>query len=43
MVTLKEHKADMIFDIIHIDGGHGYELAKNDLYECKNFQMKIQY
>ena len=31
MITLKEHKTDMIFDIIHIDGGHGYEVAKNDL------------
>lgn len=40
MITLKEHKADMIFEIIHIDGGHGYELAKNDLLECKKFSNK---
>ena len=40
MITLKEHKADRIFEIIHIDGGHGYNIAKNDLVECKKFSNK---
>jgi predicted O-methyltransferase YrrM len=38
--TLKSYKADMAFDIIHIDGGHHIGIAKNDLYECKKFSHK---
>ena len=35
--TLKTYNSNMKFDIIHIDGGHGYDAAKSDLIECKKF------
>ena len=35
--TLKIYNSNEKFDVIHIDGGHGYEPAKSDLYECKKF------
>lgn len=38
--TLKEYNNDTKFDLIHIDGGHGYDVAKNDLLECKKFRHK---
>ncbi len=38
--TLKTYNSNEKFDIIHIDGGHGYNPAKSDLHECKKFAHK---
>ena len=38
--TLKTYKECIKFDIIHIDGGHGYNVAKSDLLNCKKFTHK---
>lgn len=38
--TLRDYNEAPAFDLIHIDGGHGYSAAKSDLYECKKFSTK---
>ena len=35
-IPLYSKKYDNKFDLIFIDGGHSYEVAKNDLLNCKN-------
>ena len=37
--TLKTYNSNIKFDIIHIDGGHGYNIAKSDLYKCKKHKF----
>ena len=39
-VTLPEYNENMLFDLIHIDGGHGVDIAKADLINCKKFSNK---
>jgi len=39
-VTLPEYNENMLFDLIHIDGGHGVDIAKADLINCKKFSDK---
>lgn len=34
--TIKELPLE-VFDLIFIDGGHDYDIAKSDLYNCKSF------
>lgn len=38
--TLKSYDPTSRFDIIHIDGGHGYNAASSDLTECRKFSTK---
>ena len=38
--TLKSYDSTSKFDLIHIDGGHGYNAASSDLSECKKFSTK---
>jgi len=38
--TLKSYDPTSKFDLIHIDGGHGYNAASSDLTECKKFSTK---
>ena len=38
--TLPNYKVTIKYDIIHIDGGHGYDCAKNDLLNCQKFAHK---
>jgi hypothetical protein len=38
--TLKKNEDGFIFELIHIDGGHGVDLVKNDLNNCKKFSDK---
>jgi len=39
-VTLPEYNENVLFDLIHIDGGHGVDIAKADLINCKRFSNK---
>lgn len=36
-ITLPQYNENMLFDLIHIDGGHGIDIAKADLINCKRF------
>jgi len=37
LITLKEYKNDIKYDVIHIDGGHSPICVTNDLINCKQF------
>ena len=34
-IEIPKYKNELIFDLIHIDGGHGEECATQDLINCK--------
>jgi len=35
--TLLKYSATKVYDLIHIDGGHGQKTAENDIRNCKKF------
>ena len=35
--TLPKYNATKIYDLIHVDGGHGVKTAENDIRNCKKF------
>lgn len=38
--TIPKYETDIKYDLIFIDGGHSYEVAKADLFNCKRFAHK---
>jgi predicted O-methyltransferase YrrM len=38
--TIPKYDSDIKYDLIFIDGGHSYEVAKADLHNCKRFAHK---
>ena len=38
--TIPKYETDIKFDLIFIDGGHSYEVARADLMNCKRFAHK---
>lgn len=38
--TIPKYETDIKFDLIFIDGGHSYEVARADLMNCKRFSHK---
>jgi predicted O-methyltransferase YrrM len=38
--TIPKYETDIKYDLIFIDGGHSYEVAKADLLNCKRFAHK---
>lgn len=35
--TLVNFQSDMKYDLIHIDGGHGVDVLRSDIFQCKRF------